>query len=88
MAYVILLVCVLAVVGLEILDTARRRARRSGVRQADTTPVEIIATPDDVERALTAKLLAGELDPELYRDCMAAIASTVDRDVTGGLPKD
>jgi len=53
----------------------RRQRRRATTGAATRQPTD----PGYVERLVTARLLSGQLDPGLYRDCVAAIASTVDR---------
>lgn len=86
MSLAVLIVCVIAAAIYDVWDVRRRRGRHA-VRDhlAVTHPARPGPTrapmpsgPDDVERAITSRLLAGRLDPELYRDCMAAIAATVD----------
>ncbi|HEX3588379.1 MAG TPA: hypothetical protein VHV74_02025 [Pseudonocardiaceae bacterium] len=70
----------------------RRQRRRRAVRARSAPPPEQAipspppAEPGYVELMVTARLLSGQLDPALYRDCMAAIASTVDR-VEDGRPE-
>lgn len=86
MSLAVLIACVIAAVIYDVWDVRRRRGR-GAIRGhvAATPPVRPAPTrapmpsgPADVERAITGRLLTGRLDPELYRDCMAAIAATAD----------
>ncbi|HVV19870.1 MAG TPA: hypothetical protein VHF06_10575 [Pseudonocardiaceae bacterium] len=60
-----------------IASVARRI--RLAVRRESVVPQALPSSPGDVERMVTARLLAGQLDRTLYQDCMAAIAATVSR---------
>ncbi|HEX9335056.1 MAG TPA: hypothetical protein VF892_04190 [Pseudonocardiaceae bacterium] len=85
----IMVVGVLALLTIENLLIARASRRRKASARA-FVPTTTRAAPavhdepgglayDDAERAMTARLLAGQLDPANYRDAMAALAATEQR---------
>jgi len=86
---ILLLALVLVLTTGEFLTMAWQRTHRNRIStvtskvSAAAPPVAPPAGPAEVEQALKARLLAGQLDPELYRDGMAAIASTVSRTAAG-----
>jgi hypothetical protein len=91
MELAIIIVFVLTLLAIENLITAHQKTKRNHVLTAGTerpvkqairispaiegTP-QVAVTYDDAERALTARLLSGELDPATYRGGMAALATT------------
>jgi hypothetical protein len=91
MDLVIIIVCVLALLGIDRFFVAHQKRARShvlmgtaGQQPIRTEPIvdlssEIAATYADAERALTDRLLRGELSPATYRGGMAALAATEQR---------
>lgn len=97
MDLVITIVCVLALLAIDSFIAAHQKRARSHVLMGTTgqRPIrtesiadlssQIAATYADAERALTRRLLAGELSPATYRGGMAALAVTEQR-VSGVRP--
>jgi hypothetical protein len=96
----IIIGCVLTLLAIERVITTHTttksrvliaRATKPPARQAIGTESiigdssRVAVTHDDSERALTARLLAGELHPATYRSGMAALAATEQR-VSGVSP--
>ncbi len=95
MELAVIIGCVLTLLAIERVITTHQKTAKSHAliartaerpaRQAIRTESiigdspEVAATYDDAERALTARLLAGELRPATYRGGMAALAATEQR---------
>jgi hypothetical protein len=95
MELAIIIVCVLTLLAIENFITTHQKSTRSDVLMAGTAKrpgqqairtesvidesPQVAVTYDDAERALTTRLLAGELDPATYRGGMAALAATEQR---------
>lgn len=79
MGLAVLIVSVIVLAELDVWVVQRWRAGDRVVAPTPPTTSPPSMTAGEVEQALTTRLLAGQLDPGRYRDCLAAVAATVDR---------